>query len=132
MNITLDQVKMIRTLTDQQLVNVALELLATNTSLFNAILNGTNVVVRINGNTVTITQVQIELLKNASGSTTYSVNYKISAIKLAREMFQLGLKEAKDLVEVLADRGYLHVEWARSVDSNYHYNCAVELVSGPK
>lgn len=119
----LSQVLLIRNTSDSTLIEVALRLAAADFDMFEKLLKGDNLEVCVSGRTLLITDEQIRKLR-AVGNCG---DVKIPTIKLAREMLSLGLKEAKDLVEVLSDACILNGMNSFGLSDS----CCVEVVHQP-
>ncbi len=124
-----EQVKMIRTTTDEQLVEIALRLFAYDSALFMSLHKGNVLQVRTawNGETYTISAEQLNEIKNAT-TGQYGGSKKVSMIKAARVMFNIGLKEAKELIEQMAREGHIYYETAAADYPTYqdHWQTGVD------
>lgn len=119
MKFDMKTIKMIRETTEDQLREVALRLLVEDPSYFKQMLNGDAVVTfLVRGGFDTkihsITREQLTELQNVTNADGFQGSTKVSTIKAIRVMFDLGLREAKDLCEKLAELEYLSVSFRRN------------------
>lgn len=121
----LKTIKMIRTLTDTQLIDVALKLLARDPALFTELDKGGGVHVRIREASLIITEEQLRQLNDVDQEAGWQGSKKVTTIKAARNMFSIALKEAKDLIEELAVGGYVNRDYARDPTYGTSSSCVV-------
>lgn len=113
----LKTMKLVRRLADDKLIDVALKLLARDPTLFNE-LNGGIIHVTIRDVPYTVSEEQLTKLQNITES--YG-SKKVTTIKEARQMFDIGLKEAKDLIEELTEAGHFSKDCGRSPTIDPHF-----------
>lgn len=93
-----NMLRLVRELSDSALVDVALRIAETDPVVFaRAVLGETRYTCTIYGNRVELSFLDLKYLQDMKCTD------KVRAIKWLREKFNLGLKEAKDLVEQLVD-----------------------------